>query len=146
MLERECVLTKLIIFGAILFWIMNIKTNLVWSHSPHDTVDTLAISPRYQLDKTVFCNLTHGNFFLLKSTNKGISWGPSQIGLPHFKMNFVAFSPSYEIDKVVFAGTRGGGVFKSIDGGVSWNSCNNGLTDLTVTSLSVSPSFVLDRT
>ncbi len=54
----------------------------------------------------------------------------------------VAIHPSDP--QTIFAGTRGGGVFRSVDGGRNWTAVNNGLTnptmDLSVNAVAIDPA------
>ena len=130
----------------ILILILSLNYRVALAHGPHDVVDALAISPNYQADKTVFSSLSHLAKHLLKTTNRGITWKQSQIGLSKHKINFLAISPFFQSDKVLFTATDGGGIFKSTDGGRKWAAVNNGLTDLVVNTLSVSPDYQNDQT
>jgi len=119
------------------------------SHSPHDNIMAIAASPAFDSDKTLFCGLNHINFYIMKSTNAGETWHPSQIGFPHFRILSIVVSPDYQADGMVVVGTRGGGIYCSTDCGDSWFACNGGLTnlaDLEVNTIIFSPFFCSDRT
>jgi len=58
----------------------------------------------------------------------------------------VAVSPAYAVDHTVFAGTRGGGIFVSVDGGASWRPSSVGLPYTEILSLAISPNYASDRT
>ena len=53
-----------------------------------------------------------------RSTNFGSSWFPSSANLPPVPVNDVARRS--DNPQVVYAGTRGAGVWESVDGGASW--------------------------
>lgn len=116
------------------------------AHSPHEFIEAMAISPAYSQDQTLFCSITHINFHILKSTDKGLSWAPSEVGFPHYRIKTIAFSPSYLEDDTIFVGTADGGIFKSTDGGFSWESCNEGLNNLLIKTIAISPHFATDQT
>jgi len=118
----------------------------ILAHSPHDFVPAVAVSPLYESDRTVLCSLIHNNTYILKSTDGGITWIPSQIGIADSRVRCFAFSPDFGNDNLVFAGTEEGIIFKSNDRGASWASHSSGLPKALVTALAVSPLFVLDRT
>ena len=62
-----------------------------------------------------------------RSTNFGQSWAPSSINLPAIAVNDVARRTDNPL--VWYAGTRGQGVWESIDGGTSWRKFGPDLTD-----------------
>ncbi len=41
--------------------------------------------------------------------------------------------------QVLYAGTRGSGIYKSLDGGLSWHAANTGLGSLSINSLAIDP-------
>ncbi len=100
------------------------------------TVDSLAVSPAYTGDHTVFAGTDSGVF---KSSDGGSSW--SSCGFPSSSVYALAVSPNFASDRTVFAGTQGGGVFESTDGGSNWIAVNGGLTNMTVNSLAISSAF-----
>ncbi len=119
------------------------------AHVPHDNVTALAVSPAYGTDQTVFCGIEHSFTYLLKTTDGGITWKPSQVGLPYGVLSSIAVSPDFSQDGVVFAALSvagGGGVFKSADGGATWSAAGDGLQGSQVLSLAVSPGFSADQT
>ncbi|MBC2726097.1 hypothetical protein [Desulfosporosinus sp.] len=116
------------------------------AHSPHDVIRTVAVSPNFPSDSRVFCSLMHIDYFLLRSDDAGLSWYPSQLGLPYVSITCIVISEDYASDGIMFVGTRGEGVFTSSDGGTSWSPCNSGITNLHITTLSISPSFAKDQT
>jgi photosystem II stability/assembly factor-like uncharacterized protein len=116
------------------------------AHSPHDNVRTVAVSPAFASDRTVFCSMIHLNTYVLRSTNGGLTWRPSQIGLPNESIAAIVMSPQFAQDGVVFAATNAGKVFRSNDSGASWTSQSAGLPALPVRALALSPLFPSDGT
>jgi len=116
------------------------------AHSPHDFIRAVAVSPDYHNDQTVFCSLSHMDNFILKSTDEGSTWVPSQIGFPHYAITCIHISPGFQNDDTIFLGCTKGGVYVSHDRGRTWNTANEGLANLRVNALALSPFFVLDET
>lgn len=125
------------------------------------TVHCIAVSPDYEVDRTVFVGLdyisgvgTSGGIWV--SLNGGASWSPAKGGLARYPhVNAIAFSPNYSSDGTLFAGLwqegRGGGVFRSTDRGSSWRAVNTGiqadpLRGPDVQALAVSPNYAMDHT
>ena len=76
---------------------------------PGDDVNSIAFSPNYAINNTVFA--ASSNVF--KSTDGGLTWGPTQLKKA---ANSLAFSS----DNVLMAATSSG-VYATLDGGVIWN-------------------------
>jgi len=135
------------IHAVILSILLMLSTgSLTFGHSPHDNIKNIAISPNFETDRTIFCTITHVNCHILKSTDGGGTWNPSQIGYGHYKPFDLELSPAFAADGMVFLATEEGGVYRSDDYGTSWTATNTGLTDLDVFALAVSPAFANDQT
>jgi len=132
------------LFGLLLF--QATLNPLVWAHSPHDFVRAVAVSPDYLNDHTVFCSLTHMDDLILKSTDNGSTWVPSQIGFPHYAVTCIRISPGFANDGILYTGTIKGGVFRSTNRGRTWSSSNFGLTSLKINRMALSPDFSVDQT
>jgi len=104
-------------------------------------VGSVAVSPDYANDQTVFAGTGGGGVF--KSTDGGASWIPVLTGQ---EFNAIAISPNYAVDQTVYAGARSGGVFKTTDRGSNWSPVNNGLLNLGVSALDISPNYAVDQT
>jgi photosystem II stability/assembly factor-like uncharacterized protein len=122
------------------------------AHQPHDNISAIAVSPAYDSDGTVFASLSHTFPFLLKTTDEGATWAPSQAGLPYGTVSSIAVSPDFAQDGVVFVGTvtplpdEEGFVFKSTDEGTTWEAASSGLPGSEILSLAASPNFAADQT
>ncbi len=119
------------------------------AHTPHDRIDTIAVSPAFKSDQTLFCNLfaSDGNRFIMKSTDGGLTWSPSQTGHVHSNVRCIELSSSFATDKTAFAGTGEGHILRSIDGGNSWfDPTTKPFSAARVTALAISPSFNQDQT
>ena len=105
-----------------------------YAHSPHDTVQRLAISPRYAADGTVYA-LVRSN--LLKSTDNGISWKRLVQGLDN-----IASLNSFAVDPInpgiLYASSSKDGVYRSKDAGHSWYRAGNGLINVGISDIYVS--------
>jgi len=64
------------------------------------------------------------------STDRGLSWNPSERGLVSLSINDLILDFGN-----LYAATEGAGVFVSTDDGASWSAINNGMTSLNVYSL-----------
>lgn len=77
---------------------------------------------------------------LFKSTNGGTSWATAT---PEIAPG-VAWATTIAIEPTaqgpIYAGTRGYGIFKSMDGGSSWTEVNNGLNNLHIQALALDPT------
>ena len=120
---------------------------------------TLAVSPGFASDATVFAGVSDG---LYRSTDGGSSWQRVTEGLTGATAASIEFSPGFERDSTVFAGMLGervisymwgallyvtppGGIFRSTDGGVTWEIYED-LKKVSAMSISLSPSFEYDST
>ncbi|MFQ5740613.1 MAG: WD40/YVTN/BNR-like repeat-containing protein [Acidobacteriota bacterium] len=112
-------------------------------------IQSLAVSPGYLLDRTVFAAVEDPESDLdsgvYKSTSSGILW--TRLATEPFPTSaaIVRLSPAYSADQTVFAGIQGGGLIKSVDGGGTWALCS-GTGNWEVTAIAVSPAYSIDRT
>ncbi|MCK4726682.1 MAG: hypothetical protein KAT29_12795, partial [Anaerolineales bacterium] len=96
-------------------------------------VESLAISPDYASDQTLFAGAQSG---LFKSTNGGVSWTK----VVNQSVHALAVSPNYTSDGTVFYGHLSE-VNKSIDWGANWIPAYNGLPDVYIMSLVFAPDY-----
>ncbi|GAM11402.1 BNR/Asp-box repeat protein [Geobacter sp. OR-1] len=74
-------------------------------------INTLAISPNYADDQTIYAGTNNGGVF--RSTDGGASWNIVNGGVSsNDTVTSLAISPNYTIDRTVFAGTMFGGIYK----------------------------------
>jgi len=102
-------------------------------------VYSLAVSPDYANDQTVFAGLYAEGMY--KTVSGGACWSLS-VKIP---ILCLTISPGYASDGTLFAGTTSG-VYRTLDGGESWLSANTGLPSLIVRTLAVSPGYAGDHT
>ncbi len=108
-----------------------------------NTVWSLALSPSYPADTTLFIGTQSG---LFKSVDDGANWLPLGSGLPDgAAVHTLALSPDHANDGVIFAGTPDG-IYRSSDGGGTWEAANNGLSGLDAQTLALSPDYENDQT
>lgn len=104
---------------------------------------SLAVSPAYLSDRTVFAGTQHG---LSVSHNGGATWSTALAGLPMgYAIDALALSPAYATDHTIFAGGMAG-LYQSTDGGVTWRTISDGLSNPYVLALALSPQFAYDHT
>jgi len=125
-------------------------SDLKWSNAPAEldklNVESIAVSPNYGADRTVFAGGGRTGVFV--STDGAKTWQETNFPARDVGLGRVciALSPDYFNDRSVFA-SAGGQVFRSNDGGATWQSLASGLGSFfPVASLAVSPKFTDDRT
>ena len=116
------------------------------AHDPHDPIATVAVSPDYANDQTVFMATDHlslkiGVVALLKSTDGGLNWS-AVANLPkNSVIHAIVFSPAFNTDQTIYIAGPGG-LFRTSDRGVSWiTSAKQSLQ-----CVALSPNFALDNT
>jgi len=124
---------------------LGIFTTYVYAHSPHDVVESVAISPDYENDQTLFIYVFDE---LKKSTDGGYTWQVLENGLDNTSalISDIAISPGNIANYKVFVTTEGDGIYRSSDRGESWHAANAGLTNLSIHRLAMSPDFDKDQT
>jgi len=136
--------TSAVLLVSLIFW----AGDETLAHQPHDYIETVAVSPDFDSDRTLFCSLSHIHSFVLKSVDGGDTWWPAQTGLPYGITTAFAISPTFGADGILFAAinrTDGPGeVYRSDDGGATWSRRCNGLSGDKVKALAVSPDFADD--
>jgi photosystem II stability/assembly factor-like uncharacterized protein len=106
-------------------------------------IDSIAVSPNFSTDKTVFAGSSTAGLF--KSTDGGVTFSKITIVSTDSTVLPVAVSPAYATDQTVFAATSHSGIFKSTDGGSTWSQLpGTGL--LTAFSIALSPNYASDQT
>ena len=117
----------------------NLFTSAAYSHSPHDVIDSLDLSPDYSNDQTLFI-LTSDK--LRKSMDGGGSWKLLVNGLDNKGiLTDIAVSPTYKHDNTVFVSSDGNGVYRSNDGGQSWRNVKFGLSSNQVDILAIYSNY-----
>jgi hypothetical protein len=132
-----------------------------------EAITLILPSPNYADDRTIFIGTDAGDFApawvssLYRSTDGGRTWSPLRGGLPQagggVLVLALAISPDFSRDHTLFAGgarvrvsyyggSRGEGIYRSLDGGDTWQPVWQGLTELGIRRLEISPNFAEDRT
>ncbi len=133
------------------FWAVRImlmyllcRVSSTLAHGPHDVIDSVAMSPNFDRDQTVFV-ITRQR--LKRSTNGGVKWKQLENGVDHrHTLNSIEISPSYAHDGTVLLTTGGDGIYRSQSYGDAWEKVNRGLNHLDIASLKFSPVYATDQT
>jgi photosystem II stability/assembly factor-like uncharacterized protein len=116
------------------------------AHRPHDAIFTSAISPEFASDGEVICAIDYLSLYILKSTDGGFQFRPSQNGILDDKITALAYSPTYAADRTLFAGTNGGQVYRTADGGDTWQLVTGSLPGDSIMCIALSPDHAADGT
>jgi DNA-binding beta-propeller fold protein YncE/photosystem II stability/assembly factor-like uncharacterized protein len=119
---------------------------------PDEWVVSVALSPNYTDDQTLFAGLssglTGGGFY--RSTDGGHSWRLACLGLSDLLVQGVAVSPDYADDATVFARSHRQGLFRSTDGGAHWKALGERYAeepeDRRLGTLALSSAYATDDT
>jgi len=109
----------------------------------YGVVSTLAFSPNYQHDHTLFAATNEGIF---RSQNDGATWESSTFGLLDLDILCLLCAPDFATSELLWAGSAEGGLYRSRNGARSWRDSGVGLPDSAILALLVSPDFADDQT
>jgi photosystem II stability/assembly factor-like uncharacterized protein len=109
--------------------------------SPPPVVSTLAVSPNYTQDGTIFAGTLEDGVF--HSSDRGERWTAWNFGLLDLHILALAVSPDFTNDETLFVGTDSG-IYRSANGGRAWREVNFPLEWAPVLSLALSPHFASD--
>ena len=118
-------------------------------------VQTIAISPNYQSDHTVWVGTEKKGIW--ETVDGGVTFTIVYNNISDDSIMSLAVSPNYDLDSTILASTWHDGIFRSSDGGKSWKKQSRGLkkhsqADTTLyknphfSDLKISPTFGRDRT
>ncbi|MDH4137696.1 MAG: hypothetical protein OEW09_13430, partial [Anaerolineae bacterium] len=119
---------------------------------PDEWVVSLALSPNYADDQTLFAGVSSGltGGGVYKSTDGGHSWRLACLGLSDLLVQGVAVSPDYADDATVFARSYRQGLFRSTDGGAHWTALGEHYAgepeNRRLGTLALSPAYATDST
>jgi photosystem II stability/assembly factor-like uncharacterized protein len=111
--------------------------------SPPPTISTLAISPTFANDGTIFAGTMEDGVFI--SQDGGERWVAWNFGLLDLNVMCLAISPEFPHDETVFAGTETG-ILRSTNGGRAWREVDLPFGFEAVLSLAISPDFSANST
>ncbi len=116
------------------------------AHEPHDPITTVAVSPNFAQDQTVFAatddlSIKVGAYALFKSTDGGVNWSVVEGLRNNGNIQSIVFSPAYAQDQTLFVAANEG-LFVSSNQGASWTS----LTSQPLQTMALSPNFAGDNT
>jgi photosystem II stability/assembly factor-like uncharacterized protein len=89
-------------------------------------IRTIAISPKFESDKTFFVGTERNGIF--KTNDAGKSFSTVNSGLSDLSITSISLSLNYEKDLSLWSSSWDEGVFFSRDGGKSWKKQSEGLT------------------
>lgn len=95
---------------------------------------TIALSPDYAQDKTLFVGTPAGVF---RSFDDGESWEEASFGLLDLEILCLACAPDFAETGVLWAGTALGGFYRSRNRGLAWRESGVGLPDAAIQCLAV---------
>jgi hypothetical protein len=87
-------------------------------------VNTIAISPHFVVDRTLF--IATDSVGIYKSMDTGQHWN---VAYNNLAFPTLLFSPNYATDRTIYAGEDGNGVYRSMDRGATWKQMNHGFAD-----------------
>lgn len=130
---------------SVIFALLGFFASWAYAHSPHDVVESVAMSPDYENDQTLFIYVFDE---LKKSSNGGYTWQTLENGLDNTSalVSDISTSSDNIANYKVFVATQGDGIYRSSDRGESWRSVNVGLVNLNIHRLALSPNFDKDQT
>ena len=111
--------------------------------SPPPLITSLAISPNYIEDGTVFAGTAEDGVFV--STDRGQQWVPWNFGLIDLDVDCLAISPNFLSDQMILTGTQTG-IFQSQDGGKSWHETLFPMNTAPVLSLAFASNQIIAGT
>lgn len=116
-----------------------VDSGLTWLPQNYGLLDScvlsLAVSPYFERDQTVFAGTSAGLFI---SRNAGRSWRVSKLDTTLGSVISIVGSPMGERGEVIFAGTENCGVWRSDDGGTYWTPLSSELLPNNVQQMGLS--------
>ena len=97
------------------------KKKIIYRNDSIGNQCTVAISPAFLHDSTIFCGSTKGLFKLKSGVNK---WEKPDANINGYVVS-LALSPNFENDGTILLTQKGKGLYKSIDGGNSFVRIND---------------------
>jgi photosystem II stability/assembly factor-like uncharacterized protein len=113
-----------LVFTLLLQLLLGVSVNpSVSAHEPHDVVGSIAISPNFSADQTVFA-LVRSN--VLRSSDGGLSWKRLVHGLDNIShINNLFLDADWP--RALYLTTDADGIYRSTNSGSSWSKFSQGL-------------------
>ncbi len=109
------------------------------AHSPHDVIGSIAFSPSYEKDNTLYISILSR---ILMSTNRGASWVELSRGLDNRDPITSILVPGN--GQILYLSTDGDGIYESQDRGHSWRKLKE-MANQRIALLRASPVFDRDH-
>jgi photosystem II stability/assembly factor-like uncharacterized protein len=107
------------------------------AHAPHDDVSSIAVSPAYAKDHTIFAIVRAK---LMRSKDGGRTWKEVVRGMGDETQVLTRVTIAPSDPQVMYITTHRDGVLKSEDAGVSWRPASHGLANRNLRDIAVSPA------
>ena len=91
-----------------------------WTPILSAPVNSLAISPQFNVDQTLFGSGDAGSHVVYRSTNGGTTWLSGTIGLSTTTIGSISLSPAFASDHSAYA-LGNDGLYRSTNSGVDWS-------------------------
>ena len=90
-----------------------------WTSILSAPVQSLAISPQFNVDQTLFGSGDTGSNVVYRSINGGTTWLSGTIGLSTTTIGSISLSPAFASDHIAYA-IGNDGLYRTTNGGVDW--------------------------
>jgi len=108
---------------------------------PPPLISTLAVSPNFAHDGTLFAGTVEDGVF--RSADRGSRWSAWNFGLLDLSVLCMAISSGFADDETLLVGTESG-IFRSTNGGRAWREVDFPTDFAPVLSLALSPDYAHD--
>ncbi|NTU66219.1 MAG: hypothetical protein HGB05_23125, partial [Chloroflexi bacterium] len=110
-----------------------------WTPILSAPVTSLAISPQFNVDQTLFGSGDAGSNVVYRSTNGGATWLSGTIGVSTTTIGSISLSPAFASDHSAYA-IGNDGLYRSTNSGVDWSVVPD-FDQQTITSLIYAPDW-----
>jgi photosystem II stability/assembly factor-like uncharacterized protein len=110
-----------------------------WTPILSAPVQSLAISPQFNVDQTLFGSGDANNNVVYRSINGGATWLSGTIGLSTTTVGSISLSPAFASDHIAYA-LANDGLYRSINSGAAWSKVPD-FDQQAITSLIYAPDW-----